>query len=90
MDHINKYFRQNPRYTKLQKPLEAAGICDAARELSKGRFEVTSYNEGVLCLAVPSSAEAANLQAESSQIIESINKKLGKEMVKRIRYKIQS
>lgn len=88
MDHINKYFRQNPRYAKLQKPLEAAGICDAARSLSDGRFGVVSFNEGVLCLSISSSAEAANLQAESSQIIDKINQKLGKEMVKRIRYKI--
>lgn len=88
MEHINK-FLHNSKYKGLKKPLQAAEVCDAARKVAKDRFSVVSYNAGVLCLGVSSPAEAANIQAESSSIIDNINKELKDEKVKRIRYKIE-
>ena len=81
--------RHNPKYKAYQKPLEAAKICEVARDYSNGRFEVISFRAGLLTIGVSSSSEAANLQAESQKIIDEINSKLGENSVKRIRFKIQ-
>lgn len=95
MDKIDKFISGNPRYNKLSKPLTAAKVCDAARSLSESRFSVISFRQGLLTLGVGSSAEAGNLQAESTQLISQINTKLdpkgapsGQELVNRLRFKI--
>ena len=89
MKKIQHDFRHNPRYLKLQKPLEAANVCDAARGSAQGRFEVISYRQGLLTLAVSNSSEAGNLQMESQKIIDEINKKIGQDKVQNIRFKIR-
>jgi len=88
MKKIDHDFKHNPRYLKLQKPLEAAEICDSARTLARGRFDVVSYRQGLLTVAVRNSGEAANLQLESQKIIDNINKKCGRIAVRNIRIKI--
>jgi len=89
VDHINKHFRQIPRYARLQKPLEAANVCDAARVLADGRFGVISFKAGLLTLSALSSSAANNLQMEIYQIQKELNVKLGQELVEKIRIKIQ-
>jgi len=88
MDHINKHFRQIPRYARLQKPLEAANVCDAARALAHGHFGIISFKAGLLTLSVSSSSAANNLQMETYQIQKELNLKLGQELVEKIRIKI--
>lgn len=91
MKKISKIFSDNPRYRRLRKPLEAAAICDIAREISQGQyhaFSVISFRGGLLTVGVSSSAAAANLQAESSKIMAKINQKIGEDKVKRIRFKL--
>lgn len=87
---INNILTRNPRYARLQKPLEAAKVCDIARKLANRRFGVISFKNGLLTLAVNSSAQAGNLQAESQEIIEEINQKIGERRVERIRFKISN
>lgn len=89
MKKVRQILSDNPRYNRYKKPLEAANICDVARAEGKGRFGVISYSRGTICLSVNSPAEAANLQAESQKIIDELNQKLGQEIVKRVRFKIQ-
>lgn len=88
MDHINKHFRQIPRYARLQKPLEAANVCDTALSLAEGRFGVISFKAGLLTLSVSSSSAANNLQMETYKIQKELNIKLKQELVKKIRIKI--
>jgi len=88
MDKIKKIIRRNLKYKRFQKPLEAAGICEAARIVAEGRFNIISYKNGLLTAACESSAAAANLQAESSDLIEKINSKIGEKKVEKIRFKI--
>lgn len=88
MDNINKFIKGNPKYKGLKKPLEAAKVCDTARLLGDGRFEVISYREGLLTIGVSSSSQAADVQMQSTKIIADINKKLEQNIVKRIRYKL--
>lgn len=89
MDHINKHFRQIPRYARLQKPLEAANVCSEARVLADGRFGVISFKTGLLTLSVSSSSAANNLQMEIYQIQKELNLKLGQELVEKVRIKIE-
>ena len=88
MKKIGKFLDNNPRYKRLQKPLEAAEVCERARAISEGRFEVISFRNGLLTIACSSPAQAANLQTESQEIIDKINSKLGESKVKRMRFKI--
>lgn len=88
MKKINKLLTENPRYRRLQKPLEAAKICDAARELSSGQWSPISFSKGLLTLGVDSSSRAATLQSEKAIIIEKINQKIGERVVEKVRFKI--
>lgn len=88
MKKISDFLRYNPRYKRYQKPLEAARICEAARALADGRFGVISFRGGLLSLSVGSSAQAANLSAESEKIINELNKKIGQNIVERLRFKV--
>ena len=90
MKKISKFLSENPRYKRYQKPLEAAEICDRAREIAEGKYNIISFKNGLLTVSVNSSAQAGNLQAESADIIAKINQKIGENKVKRIRFKIRN
>ena len=88
MDKIGRILGGESRLKRFQKPLEAANVCAAGATCVDARYSIISFKNGLLAVGVKSSAEAANLQMKSGQILECINTKLGKEIVKRIRYKI--
>lgn len=88
MKKIGQFIDHNSKYNALKKPLEAAGVCDEARALARDRFGVVSYKNGLLCLSCSCPAAAANLSAESEEIKNELNKKLGKKIVENIRFKI--
>ena len=89
MDKIGKILGQESRLKRFQKPLEAANVCQAGASCVDARYNIVSFKNGLLAVAVRSSAEAANLQMKSSQILECVNKKLGREAVKKLRFKVQ-
>lgn len=68
--------------------MEAARVCAAGNECVLPRGRAVTFKNGLLTVEIESPAAAANMQMESGQILECINKKLGKESVKRLRYKI--
>jgi hypothetical protein len=88
LSRANDFLRDNAKYIKLSKPLKAAAVCDAARLVAQGRFAVISFKDGLLTLGINNSSEANNLQLESSQIMEIINKKLGNAEVQKLKFKI--
>lgn len=88
MDNINNFMRRDPRYKSLSKPLQAANVCDTARLLADGRYDVISFKDGLLTLGSSSSSSAANLRMETYNIQNKLNEKLGQELVKKIRIKI--
>ncbi len=89
MEHINKFISNNIKYKRYEKPLRAANVCNIARKQADGRFGVISFRQGLLRLSVKSSPQAASLRAESEKIIAEINKEIGNEAVKEIRFKIE-
>lgn len=68
--------------------MTAARVCEAARVVARGRFHVISFRDGLLTVGCQNSGEAANLQMESSQLIEEINDKIGETLVQKIRFKM--
>ena len=60
-------------------------ICFYANEWGKDRFDAISYSRGVLKLSVRDSIDAGEIQMMSEEIIGYVNKKLRREIVKRIR-----
>ncbi len=89
MDKISGFLSHNSKYQRLSGPLRAAQVCDTARELGLNRFGVASFKDGLLTLTVENSMAGANLQMEIPEIIQSVNTKIGQELVKKIRFKIQ-
>lgn len=88
MDNIKKFLSHNPKYNRYKKPLEAANVCDSARSVAEGRYDVISFRAGLLTLSVTSAAAAANLSLDSEKLKKEINTKIGEEMVKKLRFKI--
>lgn len=88
MKKVSHFLSDNPRYNRYKKPLEAAKVCEATRELGKGRFGVISFSRGLLSLSVSSPAQMMELQAQSDGLINEINQKLRENIVERVRFKI--
>lgn len=88
IEKVSKFLSEDPRYRRFQKPLEAAEICEYARQVAQQQYSIISFSRGLLTVSCQTSAQAANLQAESGQIITRINQKLGADKVKKIRFKI--
>ncbi|MEK7143051.1 MAG: hypothetical protein AAB785_02475 [Patescibacteria group bacterium] len=89
MEKIDRIINGRSKFKRYKQPLKAARICQAAREVSKGDFEVISFKGGILTCAVSSSGEAASLFQDSEKTAEKINQKIGERAVERIRFKIQ-
>jgi len=85
MDKLDKFLRPALAKRGLLGAATSAEICFLAEKWGKGRFESISYSKGVLKLSVPSSSSASELQMESDNLIEYLNKKIGRESVKSIR-----
>lgn len=63
----------------------ASQICYYATEYGKGSFEAISYYRGVLKLSCADSIDAGEVQMMSEEIVEYVNGKMGRKIVKRIR-----
>lgn len=90
MENIKKIINRQSKLRRYQKPLEAAYICKIADSVAHDRYRTISFKNGLLTVAVNSSAAAASLQAERASIIGDINQKIGENKVKRIRFKISN
>jgi len=62
-----------------------AQVCYFAEKWGKGRFSAVSLSRGILKLSVRSSAVAQDLSMQEEELVEYLNTKLEKNVVKRIR-----
>lgn len=60
-------------------------VCFYAGAWGNDRFVPISFSKGVLKVSVSSSPAASELSIEESKLIDYINKKIGKEIVKSVR-----
>ena len=63
----------------------ASQICYFASEYGSGCFEATSFSRGVLKLSCKDSIDAGEVQSMSDEIISHVNKKIGKNIVSKLR-----
>ena len=88
IENINKILSGQSRFKRFQKPMEAARVCEAGTSCVEPRGKALSFKDGLLTVEVSSSASAANMQMESAEILECINKKLGQDLVQKLKYKV--
>ena len=75
----------------LESEIQAAFIVKTAQKiLDEKKIEATAFRfkEGDLFLKVKSAAQNIEVLSKSSEIVETINKKIGKKKVKRIKTRI--
>jgi predicted nucleic acid-binding Zn ribbon protein len=85
MERIDKIINKSLAKKGLYKATNGALVCFYAKEWGKGRFEPISFANGILKVSASSSPAAAELQIQENDLIEYLNKKLGKPQVKRLR-----
>jgi len=85
MDKVSKILMPVMAKKGLGGAAISSQICFYANELGKDRFDAISFSKGVLKLSVRDSIDAGEVQMESEKIIEYVNGKMGRQIVKRIR-----
>jgi hypothetical protein len=85
MDKVGNYLMKVMADKGLGGAAVSSQICFYAQEYGKGSFKVISYSRGVLKLSVADSIDAGEVQMMSEEIVDHVNGKIGRKMVKRIR-----
>lgn len=80
---------------KIQKrgaasALLSSRVCYIALKIGEDLFKPISFRNGILLVLVSDSASATSLQLSQEQIMEKINQKLGQEIVKKIRVRVEN
>lgn len=69
----------------LAREAIGAEVCFFADGWGKHSFRSVSFSRGILKVSVASSSAAQELQMKEEEIVNYLNKKMGKEIVKRVR-----
>jgi len=85
MDKVGKLLLKSLARRGLAGAAISAQICYLADEWGKGRFKSISFSRGILKVSVRSSAAAQELSMEEEKLLRYLNKKIGREIVKRVR-----
>ena len=85
MDKLDKILGQALAKKGLGKATQGAMVCFYAQEWAKGRFRSISYQNGILKLAVDSSSASAELQIQEQKIIDDLNTRIGRKVVRQVR-----
>jgi predicted nucleic acid-binding Zn ribbon protein len=85
MEKLDKILRQSIKKNGLRKPLEGAEICFYAGLWGNGQFTPISFLNGILKVSVSSSSAASELDMKRSELIDFINDKIGKRVVRNLR-----
>lgn len=80
----------------LDEKIKAAGVCDLCDKIISGKFggdfaekcKAIKFKNGELSVAVLSSVFAQEMEMEKYEIIEAINKEIGRNIVERIKFEI--
>lgn len=90
MDDIRQSLKKAISHYGLSRQAEAASICSLAESVSDGQWRAVSYKNGKLKILVDSNEQAYLIKLKSAQIISQINKKIGKEMIEKLIFKVES
>ena len=85
MEKLDKFLTSSLAKKGLGKAVIGAQICFYALEWGNSRFEPISFSRGILKVSVSSSSAASELQMEEEKLIQYLNSKIGKKVVKSVR-----
>jgi len=85
MEKLDKILKHRLAQRGLSATAESAQICFLVEKWSDSRCQPISFSKGVLKVSVTSSSEASELQMEAEKLIDFLNKKMGKNIVRRLR-----
>ena len=85
MEHIGKHLLRVMAKRGLAGVAISSQLCYFADGWSKGRFKAISFSRGTLKVSVRSSAAGQEISMEEEKLVEFLNKKTGREIVKRVR-----
>lgn len=72
----------------LTRQFNAAFICGKAKDVGGGKWDAISFRNGILKLRVSSNEEAYFIKVRSDEIVSQINRAIGKDVVKRLVFKV--
>ena len=85
MDKVGNLLLKSLAKRGLAGAAISSQICYLADKWGKGRFKSISYSRGVLKVSVRSSAAAQEISIDEEKLVEYLNKKIGRSIVKRVR-----
>lgn len=85
---VSKLLERKIKKKRTSNPLLCSAICYTALKVGDDLFKPISFKDGILSVSVSDSSSAQVVQLSQAQIIEKINQKLGQEIVKKIRIKV--
>lgn len=93
---LNPFLNQAVNRAGIDKNIKAAGICDLWDKIIFEMFDkvfiekckAIRFKDGVLVVAVLGSVFAQELEMQKYEIMEAINKEIGRNIVERIKFEI--
>jgi len=85
MDKVNKILKARLSSNGLYGAATSAQICFLAEKWACGRLNVISYKRGELKILVKSSSAAQEISMQREEMIEYVNKKMERDIVKKVR-----
>ena len=86
MEKLNKLLLPSLAKKGLARQAVSAQICHYALEWSKNGIKPISFNKGVLKIGTTSSSQASEFQMRQDELIDYIDKKIGKKVVRAVRF----
>ena len=90
MEHIGKHLLKVMAKRGLGGAAISSQICYFADKWGKGRFKSVSFSRGILKVSVRSSAAAQELSMDEERLVEHLNSKIVRPVVKRVRFENNS
>ena len=85
MEKLDKILKHRLAERGLSKTTEGAQICFLVSKWGNNRCEPISFSRGVLKVMVYSAPQASELQMDSENLIDFVNQKMGKNIVRTLR-----
>lgn len=85
MEKIDKILAKSLAKKGLSGVTRGAMICFYANEWGNGLFIAISFVNGILKVSVSSSPAAAELQIKEMELLDNLNTRLGKKVVRQLR-----
>ena len=86
MEKLNKLLLPSLAKKGLARQAVSAQICHYALEWSENGIKPISFDKGVLKIGTTSSSQASEFQMRQEELIDYIDKKIGKKVVRAVRF----